>query len=60
MPVVATLVGVTILGERLLWNQPLGALVVLSGVAISQGALTRLRRPAVQPEPERDLSRTPA
>ncbi|HEV8173963.1 MAG TPA: DMT family transporter [Actinoplanes sp.] len=60
MPVVATLVGVTILGERLLWNQPLGALVVLSGVAISQGALTRLRRPAVQPEPERDLSRAPA
>jgi drug/metabolite transporter (DMT)-like permease len=57
---VATLVGVTILGEHLLWNQPLGALVVLAGVAISQGALTRLRRRAGQPEPERDLSRLAA
>jgi hypothetical protein len=33
---------------------------VLSGVAISQGALTRRRRRAVQPEAERDLSRMPA
>jgi drug/metabolite transporter (DMT)-like permease len=44
MPVVATLVGVVILGEHLLWNQPVGALVVLTGVAVSQGVLMRLRR----------------
>jgi drug/metabolite transporter (DMT)-like permease len=45
MPVIATLVGVLILGEHLHWNQPAGAAVVLAGVAISQGALSR-RRPA--------------
>ena len=44
MPIVATLVGVLVLGEHLLWNQPLGALVVLTGVAVSQDALGRLRR----------------
>jgi drug/metabolite transporter (DMT)-like permease len=41
MPVVATVVGVTILGEHLWWNQPVGALIVLSGVAVSQGLLSR-------------------
>lgn len=44
MPLVATLVGVLILGEALHWNQPVGAAVVLIGVAVSQGALSRLRR----------------
>ena len=44
MPVVATLVGVLILGEHLIWNQPLGALIVLTGVAISQGVLSRRAR----------------
>jgi len=43
MPVVATVVGVLILGEHLIWNQPLGALIVLTGVAISQGVLSRRR-----------------
>jgi drug/metabolite transporter (DMT)-like permease len=58
MPVVATVVGVLILGEHLIWNQPLGALIVLTGVAISQGLLSRRRgsRPpddpvAVRPGP---------
>jgi drug/metabolite transporter (DMT)-like permease len=50
MPVVSTLVGVLILGEHLLWNQPVGALIVIAGVAVSQGILTRLRRrPAAVP-----------
>jgi drug/metabolite transporter (DMT)-like permease len=56
MPVVATVVGVLILGEHLIWNQPVGALIVLTGVAISQGVLSRGRRgpgppagPAVAP-----------
>ncbi|MBG0564002.1 DMT family transporter [Actinoplanes sp. NEAU-A11] len=44
MPVFATLVGVTILHEHLHWNQPVGAVVVLVGVAVSQGLLLR-RRP---------------
>ena len=46
MPIVATLVGVSVLGERLVWNQPVGAAVVLAGVAISQGSLPGFRRRA--------------
>ena len=46
MPVVATLVGVLVLDEHLSWNQPAGALVVLAGVAVSQGVLRIRRRPA--------------
>jgi drug/metabolite transporter (DMT)-like permease len=46
MPVVATLVGVLILHETLHWNQPVGAAVVLAGVAVSQGLLIRRRRAA--------------
>ncbi|GAA3334729.1 hypothetical protein GCM10020358_00310 [Amorphoplanes nipponensis] len=50
MPVVATVVGVLILGEHLVWNQPLGALIVLTGVAVSQGVLTRRRRDPRPPD----------
>jgi len=48
MPLVATLVGLLILHEDLRWNQPAGALVVLAGVAVSQGLLLR-RRAATRP-----------
>nr|WP_297426134.1 DMT family transporter [uncultured Actinotalea sp.] len=45
-PVVATVVGVAFLGEQLHWNEPVGALVILLGVALGQGARgLRLRRP---------------
>jgi drug/metabolite transporter (DMT)-like permease len=44
MPIVATVVGVLILHEDLVWNQPVGAAVVLAGVAVSQDAVGRLRR----------------
>ncbi len=43
MPVVATVVGVLVLREHLVWNQPAGAAIVLTGVAVSQGVL-RVRR----------------
>jgi drug/metabolite transporter (DMT)-like permease len=47
MPVVATVVGVVVLREHLVWNQPVGAAIVLAGVAVSQGVLrARRRRPA--------------
>lgn len=36
-PVVSTLLGVLVLGEQLAWNQPVGALLVLAGVALVQG-----------------------
>ncbi len=40
-PVVATIAGVVVLHEHLTWNQPVGAAVVLAGVALSQGLLRR-------------------
>ncbi len=48
VPVFATLLGVAVLQERLEWFQPVGAAVVLLGVAVSQGLLSRRRsRPPV-------------
>jgi drug/metabolite transporter (DMT)-like permease len=43
LPVVATVLGVLVLDERLSWHQPVGALVILVGVAVSQGVLRRPR-----------------
>ncbi len=43
-PVVAVIVGVSILHEAVLWNQPLGGAVVLLGAAIAQGRLRLTRR----------------
>ena len=47
LPVFATVSGVAILDERLTWHQPVGAVVVLIGIAVIQGAipLRRARRP---------------
>lgn len=42
-PVVAAVVGVTFLGEHLVWNEPVGAAIVLFGVALSQGLIRRQR-----------------
>lgn len=39
IPVVSTVLGVVVLGEPLHWNQPVGASVLLAGIAISQGAM---------------------
>ncbi|MGW1819506.1 DMT family transporter [Streptomyces sp. NPDC002125] len=36
IPVIATAAGVTLLGEELNWNTPVGALVVLAGAALTQ------------------------
>lgn len=44
LPIFATIVGMVFLGEQLTWNQPVGAAVVLVGVAISQGRLPAPRR----------------
>jgi drug/metabolite transporter (DMT)-like permease len=48
VPVFAVAVGIIVLGESVEWYQPLGALIVLSGVAVSHGP----RRPAAAPVPE--------
>ncbi|MEC4020587.1 DMT family transporter [Streptomyces sp. H27-D2] len=46
IPVIATAAGVAVLGERLSWNTPVGALIVLAGAALTQ---SRPRRAAAQP-----------
>ncbi|WP_246150188.1 DMT family transporter [Streptomyces qinzhouensis] len=35
-PVIATVAGVTVLGEHLSWSTPVGALVIIAGAALSQ------------------------
>ena len=44
VPVFSTVLGAVVLGETVHWNQPVGAVVLLTGIAISQGRL-RGRRP---------------
>jgi drug/metabolite transporter (DMT)-like permease len=45
IPLWATVLGVVVLAETLQWNEPVGAIVMLTGVAISQGRLPgRLQR----------------
>ncbi len=43
-PLVGVLLGVVVLGEDATWNQPVGALVVVAGVVISQGRVRPPRR----------------
>jgi len=43
-PVIAAVVGVLLLNEELSWNQPVGGLIVLAGVAIAQDLWARVRR----------------
>jgi drug/metabolite transporter (DMT)-like permease len=45
VPLVSTAVGVALLGEPLTWYEPVGALVVIAGVAVSQGRLRRFPLP---------------
>nr|WP_240943208.1 DMT family transporter [Planosporangium thailandense] len=56
MPIVSTLIGLAGLGEHISWHQPVGALVVLTGVAVSQGMLrlpaARARGQQAEPQPE--------
>jgi drug/metabolite transporter (DMT)-like permease len=40
-PVVGVLLGVVVLHDRLSWNEPVGGLVVIVGVALGQGLLVR-------------------
>lgn len=51
VPLVAVVVGMLVLGERLTWYQPVGALIVLAGVTVSQGLPGRRRRVPQRPEP---------
>jgi drug/metabolite transporter (DMT)-like permease len=41
IPVFATLIGALVLGEQIAWYQPIGAAIVLLGVAVAQGVRPR-------------------
>ncbi|WP_079147803.1 DMT family transporter [Streptomyces thermolilacinus] len=54
IPVIATAAGVTLLGEQLSWNTPVGALIVLMGAALTQsrtGSGGSRRRTLTTPTP---------
>ena len=44
-PVVGITLGILVLGEDLAWYQPIGAVVVVLGILVSQRRLPQLRRP---------------
>jgi drug/metabolite transporter (DMT)-like permease len=44
VPIVATVIGVLVLDERLTWHQPVGAAIALLGVALTQGLRLPIRR----------------
>ncbi|MEV4758854.1 DMT family transporter [Micromonospora sp. NPDC049559] len=53
VPVFAVVFGALALDERLAWYQPVGAVIVLAGVAVSQGLVPARRRPdRAAPEPD--------
>ncbi len=47
MPIFSIIVGVIVLDEHITWYQPVGALIVLLGVAVSQGLVGSLRRKSI-------------
>ncbi|MET7382406.1 DMT family transporter [Streptomyces sp. NPDC005526] len=60
VPIIATAAGVAVLGERLAWSTPVGAVIVLAGAALTQvrpkrrteSARKAVREPAPRPEEE--------
>jgi drug/metabolite transporter (DMT)-like permease len=46
MPVVSILAGVIVLGERLTWNEPVGAAIIVAGAALTQTRHVRVRADA--------------
>jgi drug/metabolite transporter (DMT)-like permease len=51
IPVFSTVLGVVVLGEPLTWNEPVGAAIVVAGIAVSQGQLRLPRRAAYRAAP---------
>ena len=51
IPIFAVLIGVVALREHISWYQPVGALIVLVGVAVSQGLIRGRRRRAFPESP---------
>lgn len=50
-PLVGVLLGITVLHESVSWNEPVGAVVVVLGIAISRGRPTTAFSPGREPTP---------
>jgi drug/metabolite transporter (DMT)-like permease len=57
VPLFSTLLGVTVLSERVSWNQPVGAVILLAGIAVSQRRLGAVRAAAGSGSPLRSRRR---
>ena len=51
VPVFSTALGAIVLGEPLRWNQPVGAVVLITGIAVSQGLIGARRSRVIAPSP---------
>jgi drug/metabolite transporter (DMT)-like permease len=60
IPLVSTALGIAVLGEPLTWNEPVGGLVVLLGVALAQGLLGGARPAAEAPDAPSPAASRPA
>ncbi|MFI1360842.1 DMT family transporter [Streptomyces sp. NPDC020898] len=52
IPVIATVAGVTLLGETLSWSTPVGTVIVLAGAALTQATPARRTGPGHRPIPD--------
>jgi drug/metabolite transporter (DMT)-like permease len=57
LPIVAVMLGLTVLAEPISWNLAVGAIVILAGVALSEGRIGRSQRTISQQQAE--LERAP-
>jgi len=48
LPVFSTILGVIVLGEAISWNEPVGAVILLIGIAISQSRMIRVHHAAAR------------
>ncbi|MBL3671249.1 DMT family transporter [Streptomyces sp. M2CJ-2] len=48
-PVVGVALGITVLGESITWSEPVGAMIVVVGIAISQGRIRTRRSTPTHP-----------
>jgi drug/metabolite transporter (DMT)-like permease len=51
IPVFSTALGAIVLNEPLRWNQPVGAVVLITGIAVAQGRIRRVGAAATPPAP---------
>jgi drug/metabolite transporter (DMT)-like permease len=59
VPLFSTLLGITVLSEPVAWNQPVGAVILLLGIGLSQGALSAAARAVGGSGSPRRLRRPP-